>query len=247
MKRKQDFDIQQDDVTILKQQLSHVKTFIEPKKIISRCKWGYPRVTFLMDSKKKSFVPGTLLWLTCPRVSHFISKIEEKKYTQELQEEIDENEESNLKDELLKSNDVFKQWVFDNDLLSKEDFSKWISSNKETDLEKAVQNRFHNTGVSVDTSIKCLHAHTAVYLSGIEDKVGKLAVQKVKETNNLVGDIEDLSILDCPEDCVQCGKFTKDPKELNTKGRKKVQGKKKETKEEKKEESKVEIHEKKEK
>lgn len=239
MKRKQSFDIQEEDITILKQQLSHVKTFIEPKKIISRCKYGYPRVSFLMNTKKKEFIPGTLLWLTCPRVSHFISQIEEKKYTQELQEDIDENEKSTLKTDLLKSNDEFKKWVFENDLLTKEEFSKWISSNKSTELDKAVQNRFHNTGVSVDTSIKCLHAHTAVYLSGIEDEVGKLAVKKVIETNKIVGDIEDLNVLDCPKDCVQCEKFTKDPKELEKKKPIK-KGKKKEVKTEEKKEVKTE-------
>jgi len=152
---------------------------MEPKKILSRCKWGYPRVTFLLTSKKKEYLPGTLLWLTCPRASHFISKIEEKKYTQELQKEVD-SENSDLRGELLKSNDIFTKWIFDQDLLTKEEYSKWISSNKEKDIEKAVQNRFHNTGVSVKDSIKCLHAHTAVYLSGIEDKIGQLAVKKSK-------------------------------------------------------------------
>jgi hypothetical protein len=52
-------------------------------------------------------------------------------------------------------------------LISKEQFTKWITANREKDPEKeVVPSRFGNTGVSVPTSIKCLHGHTAVYLAG---------------------------------------------------------------------------------
>jgi hypothetical protein len=66
-----------------------------------------------------------------------------------------------------------------------------------------VPSRFGNTGVSVPTSIKCLHGHTAVYLAGIDDKIGEISYKAAIEKYGEKEDIEELNI-DCPSSCIRC-------------------------------------------
>jgi hypothetical protein len=205
-------DVIENDITIIKAQLGTVKNFSPPEKIVARCKWGYPQVTFVQNSKKKKeFIPGTLFWLTCPRVRDLISHIESEGFTQELQEEI--NDDKPLKSEILKSNDDFTKWVHENYLTNDEQFALWISANREKDIKKAVQVRFHNGGVSVPESIKCLHAHSSAYLGGVKDEVAKRAFEQVQKREKIQGDIEDLHLLDCPSNCIKCQSYDPEFKE----------------------------------
>jgi hypothetical protein len=99
-KRKLSTEISEKDLKTLQFQLSHVRKYNEPEKVLARCKWGYPTVTFVLDTRGKKqkkeleeeMISGTLLWMTCPRYKEIISKLEEAKFTQELQKKIDNDE-----------------------------------------------------------------------------------------------------------------------------------------------------------
>ena len=149
-----------------------------------------------------------MVWLTCPRYRESISKLEEAKLTQELQKKIDE-EEGDYKKYLLDSNDNYKKWLEESGYISKEQFKKWISGNRKPEYfdekeEKIKPKRFGNTGVAMESSIKCLHAHSAVHLAGIEDKIGEIAFKTaIEKYGEKEKDIEDLG-LDCPSSCIRC-------------------------------------------
>jgi hypothetical protein len=76
-KRKLSTEISEKDLKTLQFQLSHVRKYNEPEKVLARCKWGYPTVTFVLDTRGKKqkkeleeeMVSGTLVWMTCPRFS----------------------------------------------------------------------------------------------------------------------------------------------------------------------------------
>ena len=69
---------------ILKQQLKKSK-IATPRYVLKRCRYGYPQVTFAKSSKMrghdkyeetKEVLPGTFVWLTCPRVKELVSRLE---------------------------------------------------------------------------------------------------------------------------------------------------------------------------
>lgn len=207
------FAVTPQDLEVLKGQL--FKYFVPPKKIIRRCKWGYPQLTTIMRTKNNSkdsmMIPATLIWLTCPRIHYMVDQLEEKKYIKELQQKVDTDE--NIKKQFLQSHQDYITWVKKNKILTEEQFVQWMTVNrvigKKTLPENFKQERFGNAGVGYPLSVKCLHAHTAAYLAGTNDIIGKMTVQKAVKEFGIVGDIEDLGILDCPKECVKCRKFVK--------------------------------------
>ncbi|KAL9650833.1 hypothetical protein ABK040_001883 [Willaertia magna] len=79
----------EEDVEVLKTQLKG-KTFTSPDAITKYCKWGYPQVTFASCSRnieKNGFVPGTFLWLTCPRINYIVDRLEEQETFDSIREE----------------------------------------------------------------------------------------------------------------------------------------------------------------
>ena len=253
------------DIEIVEKQLNKKSKVVPPSAIVKRCKWGYPQVTFAFTSKNleknvgnNHFVPGTFLWLTCPRVNHIVDKIEtsdefniirqefgadlnfpkskkekrkaqnpqtsEKKTKQEdSSTSIEEKETTNLLMETFKNYD---DWLSnkakitegidkDTALLTPEEFIMWKYSVYEKDLTNLPpqRKRYGNAGVSVPTSIKCLHSHVASYMAGAKDHVGKRTFEEGKNVivNVLQEDIEDLNFpLDCRSNCIRCRAFDTD-------------------------------------
>ncbi|KAL0477208.1 trehalose-phosphate phosphatase D [Acrasis kona] len=145
-------DVTANDMVVLKKQLNK-KKMTEPRAILKRCKWGYPQVTFALSAnqkgnnslKKKSkptmeFVPGTLMWLTCPRIRDYVSKLEADISTFNsirrhfgIVKDTDDSEEHVNVDNLVKlheSFDNYNKWLIEHEnLLSYEEFLLWVSAN----------------------------------------------------------------------------------------------------------------------
>ncbi|EFC48615.1 predicted protein [Naegleria gruberi] len=82
----------QEDIQVI-EKIQLKKAITVPNAIVKRCKWGYPQVTFAFTSKNKAetsentYVPGTFLWLTCPRVNLIIDKVETSDEFNEIRRE----------------------------------------------------------------------------------------------------------------------------------------------------------------
>jgi len=250
-KRRLESEVSNDDAYALLHQIGNARTMNAPKKIISRCKYGYPTVTLVTNTEKgqkhtkvstaevnekeqskiekqQETLPGTLLWLTCPRIKNFISKLESVGFLSSLQEKLNKDPEFQAK--VLKDNESYKNWLKGNIdvLLTAEMYVRWMSGNRQSDpslVESVKQTRYGNAGVTVALSIKCLHAHLATFLSGIPDEIGRIAYEKAViefkdeleismsttdgdkinvKNNEKKLEIEDLHLLDCLPSCVKC-------------------------------------------
>ncbi|KAG2386964.1 hypothetical protein C9374_001999 [Naegleria lovaniensis] len=261
------------DIEIVEKQLNKKSKVVPPSAIVKRCKWGYPQVTFAFTSKNTEknvdnnhFVPGTFLWLTCPRINHIVDKMEtsdefniirqefgadlnfpkskkEKRKPQTLQisEKKTKQEDSvtaveqkeTTTDLLMESFKNYDEWLSNKAkitegqdkgtaLLTPEEFIMWQYSVYAKDLTNLPphRKRYGNAGVSVPTSIKCLHSHVASYMAGAKDHVGKRTFEEGKNVIVDVlheADIEDLNFpLDCRSDCVRCRAFDTDFKTEDT-------------------------------
>lgn len=159
-------------------------------------------------------MPGTLVWLTCPRRIHLVSKVEETKFLKELEREYHGKEQS----ELEKSHEGFESFL--KGLIGKERYKRWLSANTaqgDDSIQDIVPKRHGNAGVSARGSVKCMHAHVAAFTAGAEDPVARRGIQQVaKHHIHDVPDMEDLlkeadndddkmrALMDCPAGCVQC-------------------------------------------
>jgi hypothetical protein len=155
------------DMFILKKQLKKEK-LAKPHFVLKRCKWGYPQVTFTKSNKmkghdiyeeSKDILPGTFVWLTCPRVRELVSRLEggdryaaeefssirlkfgasvlqqsqkvkkEKAMLKESATKSMSNEEKSS-EELQQTHKNYEQWLLDNKLLTKDELAQWATSNK---------------------------------------------------------------------------------------------------------------------
>lgn len=196
-------DVSEEDAKIVSQQLN-ARRFTKPRAILKRCKWGYPQIVFSLTNrtstsvaqqKTKTLVPGTLVWITCPRVKQLISSLESRHIMHSLPIH-------NAKD-LKESNQRYVEWLKKSGLLNEEEYEHWETANK----CDGVQRRFGNSGSANQSHIKCLHAHVAVYMIGIEDHAGKEAYEYMKKEINNEEKGGSFNDLDCPKDCIECSKF----------------------------------------
>ena len=155
-------------------------------------------------------VPGTLFWLTCPRVNEFVSRLEHAGFLQELKKKYCESESglSELKNAHSNYSEFLKEFLSDD--LSV--FSRWATSNQVLEMPKdgkdinpKLVRRYGNAGDAYPNSIKCLHSHITSYLIGVDDVIGKETFEKALLEN----DIEDIGIrsLECKKGCVKCETF----------------------------------------
>lgn len=227
-----DFDM------ICKQLQKSKKKVVPPQKILRRCKWGYPQITFAYSSKQngdfdkqmeRQHVPGTLVWITCPRVRDLVSKIEITHLDQvrNVFGLIDEegnaspakHAEQGRKD-LLQSHANYAEWLQNSHMLTDDEFYMWQTTRAKSKDANAVPHevvRYGNGGSSNPLFIKCLHAHTSALLAGSKDLVGKETFRLLKKTElkdnpdikEGVTDMEDLHVLDCPSNCIRCKSYEK--------------------------------------
>jgi hypothetical protein len=126
-----------------------------------------------------------LIWLTCPRISKIIDKLEADKlkfYKSIIK-----------KESISESNDNFKEWFLNSNLLTKEQYEIYKNKNQ----------FFGNSGIRIKDTIKCLHSHVACTLSNIDDKVGEHTI------NDALSDLKEDS-LNCKDCKVECRNFSLD-------------------------------------
>lgn len=221
------------DINIITHQLKK-ESLIPPEKILFRCKYGYPVVTLAGCAKKKQgeIVPGTLVWLTCPRRTQLVSHLEQSKFLKKLENEYIVNHSDDLKN----SHENFRNFLKKH--IERERYVKWVSANTvvnpDTPDEEIPLKRFGNAGVSAEVSVKCMHAHVAGFTGGNDDPVARRGIQEV--ANNYIKDIEDIEdiykkakeegdnslrhIMDCPSNCVVCDAYPKEARYRRNRKRK---------------------------
>mmetsp|Transcript_9026 Transcript_9026/g.33286 ORF Transcript_9026/g.33286 Transcript_9026/m.33286 type:complete len:302 (-) Transcript_9026:2470-3375(-) len=218
-------DPTEEDNIIISHQLRK-ESITPPEKVLFRCKYGYPAVTLAGCAKKKqgTIVPGTLLWLTCPRRSNLVSHLEQTKFLKDLENEYIVEKSQDL----VTSHENFRAHM--RGVLDRERYVKWVSSNSVKDPEVKEEDipvkRYGNAGVSAAVSVKCMHAHVAGFTAGVDDPVARRGIQETALRH--ITDIEDIEdvlktaqeegddslrhLMDCPAKCVLCSSLPRDHK-----------------------------------
>lgn len=130
-----------------------------------RCSYGFPVVILSYPIRDGEPFP-TIHYLTCPHLRKEVSKLEEKGLIREYEELVEKSSE--LKVRLSDAhNDVIKKRI---GLLRSEDIV-WI--NKLSSVGTG--------GIRDRNTIKCLHLHLADFLAGIDNPVGEMVYNTIKE------------------------------------------------------------------
>ncbi|QTA37306.1 DUF501 domain-containing protein [Thermosipho ferrireducens] len=136
-------------------------------QVIVVCSYGYPVVVKSLPLKDNKPFP-TLHYLTCPFLRKEISKLEEKGLVKVLEEKIQTNLE-------------FKKQLFSAHEKVKKERAELLTKEFGNTIWKEVLNKVGTGGLKDWTKVKCLHLHTADFLAGINNPVGKEVINLLKK------------------------------------------------------------------
>ncbi len=161
------------DLTIVRYQLNSRKILMAG--VAGHCHWGCPAVIYIRpdaDSGGREFYTpvATPLWLTCPFLNRKIHDLESKGLIKQL--------ESKLKDEPEFASAMEKATKAYVDL-RKELLTGTVPDTPET--EKRMNSGIG--GTENRNTLKCLHLHTAHYMSCAANAAGKLVWELLEETH----------------------------------------------------------------
>ena len=136
-------------------------------KVVKICRFGFPQVI-----ENPPLVEGkpfpTLFWLTCPHLVREISRLEERGFIE-------------LYEEKLKRNHPFR-----NSYLKAHSFERMLRKVKlPRNIPKNLKLKLLNGGIGgieKPLGVKCLHLHTASYLGGVPNPVGREVLMTVGAT-----------------------------------------------------------------
>lgn len=118
-----------------------------------RCALGYPAVVLTHPFLEDKTPFPTVYWLTCPKLTKQVSRLEGSGLISAIEEELAEN--ACLSEEFRITQDRFRRE------------RRRLSRDEHESLDTGI------AGVREDLVVKCLHAHLAHYLAGNENPVGK--------------------------------------------------------------------------
>lgn len=151
----------------------------EPSGLIGvskRCSQGYPVVFVSEPVLRHGFFP-TMFWLTCPHLVRACGKLESLGYHTQIEEEIEARQR--LKQALIQANEKMKQ------------VRRLVTGITGRDVPQKVLDAFI-AGSLRETHLKCLHAHLAAYLSGINTPAGEKVLEAIEKE-------------ECGGDCLKSG------------------------------------------
>ncbi len=123
-----------------------------PWRVVARCEWGYPTVIWSPSRLDDGTPFPNLAWLTCPYLIVAVGALESTGLLREWTERI--------------SDDTRLQRAL-------EMTDKEVRASRR--IESAGDDACASVGIAgqkIPTAMKCLHAHVALSLSGIDDVVG---------------------------------------------------------------------------
>jgi hypothetical protein len=124
----------------------------EPWRVAARCEWGYPTVIWSPSLLADGTRFPNLAWLTCPYLVSTVSALESSGALREWTERIAQNA-------------VIQQ------SLTSTDTQVRVARRVESGGEDACA-QVGTAGQRSPIAMKCLHAHVALALSGVDDVVG---------------------------------------------------------------------------
>lgn len=148
----------------------------EPSGLIGvtkRCSRGYPVVFVSQPILNHGYFP-TMFWLTCPYLVRACGKLESLGYHTQIEEEIEVK--PRLKQALIQAQEQMKN------------VRKLVTEITGIKVPDRVLKAFI-AGSSSATHLKCLHAHLAAYLSGINTPAGEKVLEAIEK-------------LECSTDCL---------------------------------------------
>ncbi len=140
--------------------------------VVRRCKAGYPLSFASLPVVRGEYFP-TIFWLTCPYLIKICGKLESALYHQLLENEISRSPK--LSEELLNATGKLRKVRIE------------LARAAEIELPEEVAEKGIG-GVKNPNSVKCLHAHLAAGLAGIESPVSKAIYEAI-------------TVLECGKDC----------------------------------------------
>ncbi|KAJ9464260.1 hypothetical protein DIPPA_07323 [Diplonema papillatum] len=145
---------------------------------------GHPTVTGAEAAKggRGGAVGATVLWLVCDCVTKAVARLERQNGVAVLQAWVDRSEKA--RELLFASHRAYEAFVLG--YLPATEAASFDSMH----LQEGPNRRHGNPGVSVPDRVKCLHAHTATYLSGIPNPIGHVTVHALLSASSLADSVD---------------------------------------------------------
>ncbi|SHH31130.1 DUF501 domain-containing protein [Thermosipho atlanticus] len=140
-------------------------------KVAYFCIYNFPVVIESLPIKNGKPFP-TIHYLTCPYLLKEISRLEEKGFIKYFEQKIENDEK-------------FREKVFEAHIEVIEKRRKFFETVQELKRYELWKEKLLNVGtggIRDWTKVKCLHLHTADYLSGIKNPIGEEVVKLIKKT-----------------------------------------------------------------
>ena len=150
------------DEKIVEKQLGRKITNL--KKVVKRCKYGYPVVIESFPLKEGKPFP-TLYWLTCIFLKKEISRLESEGWIKKFEEK-------------LKKDDKFLESM----KKAHEEIRRRRIKNLPKEVEWDILLKTGTGGIKDPKVVKCLHLHAADFLAGVENPIGEAVIKMLKKT-----------------------------------------------------------------
>ena len=154
------------DRQVIPKQLNKKKLFDNYYRCSKRCRYGFPQVIESFPLKDGRPFPTTF-YLTCPYLRYNISQLEEKGLIGELEPLTKEEDYKKTEQNYI----AYRKRRVINTLTDGRDY---IERYRET-FESGIG------GIKGGSGIKCLHLHTATYLAGMMNPVGRRVMAMLEE------------------------------------------------------------------
>lgn len=142
--------------------------------VLKRCRFGHPVAFASLPLKGNEPFP-TVFWLTCPYLMKICGKLEAALFHKNIESEIEKSEK--LKHEFRDAHRKMKE------------IRQKLAEAASIEIPPSVMNT-GIAGVRNTSSVKCLHAHLAAALAGIESPVSRALYEAI-------------TVFECYEDCLK--------------------------------------------
>ncbi len=137
-------------------------------EIVKTCRWGYPVVVKTLPFRSDNGVTqpfANLFWLICPQLDKYMSALENEGWIKRFEKMIEQD--SDLRKRMKSAH--MKTIEMRRDLAERYSLQYFAS----------ILGKRGIGGITDYTKLKCLHLHVANYLGGIDNPIGKMALDMV--------------------------------------------------------------------
>lgn len=136
-------------------------------KVVSRCRFGKPRVIATPPLLPDGTPFPTLFWLTCPMLVKAVSRLETGDLRERLRGKLEDG------DFAARLERAEREYA--------EERERWVEKEEQRERLRQIFAGRMGIGGTVRGGMKCLHAHLAHYLAGFDNPVGEEVFRELPE------------------------------------------------------------------